>query len=148
METSSKQIREIERGEAWLARIVDAAPSAHAVSRAKLAVRRELAVKAKAPSRLRRSAPFGAWAAAAMLLLSAGVISRAVRDYSPASPPAMAKVDKPAWVLDQDDAALTALDVEIDNLNQGPQYAMDGGLEALTQAVEEMETEIARPWAS
>lgn len=144
MTLRSREMQELENGEAWLTGFATPPPSVQAVARAKAAVRAEAAQAA------RRTWPFGPaagfWAAAAMLLLSVGIVWQATVSDADRRP---LPVDGPmAAVEDADEAVLTALASELADLDSSSAIVMDSSLEGLLDEIQDLEAEAARFWDS
>ena len=116
-----RQLEEIAANEAWLARVATPAPSAEAVSRAKLAARRELDRQhGLTPVRSWR-AWHGALAAAAALALCVTVGWYAMRVQPVTAPIMVADADvQPLWpeATELQTTVLVAMDDEISDLEE------------------------------
>src|SRR5262245_53322771 len=77
MKLSMQDLHELEKNEAWLARLGTPGRRREAIARTKVAIAAALAERGARASQRRWGPASGFWAAAAMLLLSAGVVWRA-----------------------------------------------------------------------
>lgn len=159
MTLTPHELRELEVNEAWLRGFATPAPAPDALERLRAAVEFE-ARAAASPNRrvFRLGAPAGAWAAAAMLLLSAGVVWHATRGYQPVpAPEAFAVLDSDRleefvsrWEktdeIDDDAPVLNMLSREMGDLESGDNASWDGSLSQLEEEVMGLETDLTRPW--
>lgn len=149
MDLSSK-LRKLERDEAWLAEIADAQPSSESLRRVRLAIRHELTARQRRATWVLKPAT-GAFAAAAMLLLSVLVVRQANLSYRPSPSLLALNVNVPMIVAEQadsTDAELASIELDVGQPAESTQLAMDSGLDDLTVAVEELESEAAHTWSS
>lgn len=159
MTLTPHELRELEANEAWLHGFATPSPSPDALNRLRAAVQRETDAVVEPKRRvIRPGAPTGAWAAAAMLLLSAGVVWQAAREYRPAPmPPAFAAADTDRleefvsrWErtdeIDDDAPVLNWLSREVGDLESGANASWDGTLSQLEEEVTGLETDLTRPW--
>lgn len=173
MSLTPDQLRELEAGEAWLARQPQPRPDAKFIaalkSRVADAARRQTPAaspRSMSHGRAAERSALGALAAAAMLLLSAGIVWNAAREYHPSVIAPTAVADHPrggskrisasddelverfadaAGALESEDPGYQALDSALQAVENGLAMADDSSPDQLLSDVNRLSIDID-PW--
>jgi len=150
MTLTPQQLGELEENERWLSRQPTPLPSGELLGRIRMRVQLEARAQSLGSHEAPRGAAWGALAAAALILLSAGLLWHAERSYVPGTPalrgPVAAASDDPferfavtAEALVNEDAELEDMKEEVSSLASGWAGAGDASLDRLLSDMDRLE---------